>query len=206
MPRDDTFSRRRVLRYTGIATVTAALAGCTDGGDGDGDGGGPGDGEDNETDENETGDNETEDNETEDNETGDNETEDNETEDNETDGNETEEGDGAAGDVIEPGEIMLEALTENWVGMEPEQIADEENPTLTLTEGETYEITWENGDGAGHNIAIWDDNGEVVEDYETEIVDQEGETQTLEFDVTSEMAQYVCIPHQTTMVGDIEVQ
>jgi len=65
-------------------------------------------------------------------------------------------------------------------------------------------LTWENIDGAGHNLQIWDENGEVVDDYETEIMEEEGETQTLEIEASEEMAQYLCMPHQTTMIGDIE--
>lgn len=110
------------------------------------------------------------------------------------------------GEAIEPGEIMLGGETAAWQGQEPEEIADEENPTLVLEEGETYEITWENLDGVEHNIEIRDEDGEVVDDYETELMSEEGETQTLEFDVTDEMAQYVCEPHEGTMAGDIEVQ
>ncbi|WP_440767447.1 cupredoxin domain-containing protein [Natronorubrum sp. DTA7] len=126
-------------------------------------------------------------------------------EDNETE-NETENG-GGAGEVIEPGEIELGGETQAWQGVAPDQIADQENPTLTLQEGEAYEFTWENLDGQGHNIEIRDDNDEVVDGYETEIVEEEGETQTLEVDeVTSEMTQYVCEPHSGSMVGDIEVQ
>ncbi|WP_436346914.1 plastocyanin/azurin family copper-binding protein [Natronorubrum sp. FCH18a] len=118
-----------------------------------------------------------------------------------------ESGNGGGGEPLEPGEIELGGETSAWQGVAPDQIADQENPTLTLQEGESYEITWENLDGQGHNLQIRDDSDEVVEDYETEIMEEEGETQTLEVDeVTSEMTQYVCEPHSGSMVGDIEVQ
>ncbi|WP_245550060.1 plastocyanin/azurin family copper-binding protein [Halopiger xanaduensis] len=194
----DPITRRTVLKITGVAGVTTALAGC----------GGPGGGG------NESEDNETEtDTTTDETETGDNETEtepgdeaENETEDNETDNESAE--DGGTGEAIEPGtEIMLEGSTQAWTATEPESIADEENPTLTLVEGESYDITWENADGAQHNLVIWDDSDEIVDDYETDMVSEEGETATLEIDeVTSEMAQYVCEPHSSTMVGDIELE
>ncbi|ELY98335.1 blue (type 1) copper domain-containing protein, partial [Natrialba chahannaoensis JCM 10990] len=104
-------------------------------------------------------------------------------------------------------EIMLDGITSGWVGMEPDVIADEENPTLVLFEGESYDITWENGDGAQHNIEIVDEDDEVVDDLETDNMDEEGETQTLEVDeVTDEMAEYVCRPHETQMRGEIDVQ
>lgn len=203
MVRDDQQSRRAVLRLGGTAAVTALLAGCSDAGPGG-----------NGSEENETGGANGEENETEaGNETEGNETEaGNETEGNETEaGNESEDGNesegGGGGDAIEPGTIGLGGETQGWQGAIPDAISGEENPTLTLQEGESYEITWENMDGVGHNLQIRDDSGEVVDDYETEIMDEEGETQTLEIDeVTSEMAQYVCEPHQGTMNGDIEVQ
>ncbi|OIB59065.1 hypothetical protein BBD46_06055 [Natrialba sp. SSL1] len=104
-------------------------------------------------------------------------------------------------------EIMFDGLTEGWVGVEPEEIEDEENPTLILTEGDAYEITFENIDGAEHNIEIVDEDDEVVDEYETDTNSEEGETETLEIDeVTDEMAEYVCRPHQETMRGEIDVQ
>ncbi|WP_241431492.1 cupredoxin domain-containing protein [Natrialba hulunbeirensis] len=104
-------------------------------------------------------------------------------------------------------EIMFDGLTEGWVGVEPEEIEDEENPTLILTEGDAYEITFENMDGAEHNLEIVDEDDEVVGEYETDTNSEEGETETLEIDeVTDEMAEYVCRPHQETMRGEIDVQ
>ncbi|RQG96929.1 cupredoxin domain-containing protein [Natrarchaeobius oligotrophus] len=178
MSLDDPLSRRKTLRLGSAGVAAAFLAGCGDAGPGNGNGNGNGDGEEPPDEE---------------------------------DGADTEE-DGAEngedGDAIEPGEeIMLGGETQAWQGQEPEAIADEENPTLALQEGESYEITWENLDGVGHNIEIRNDDDEVVDDYETEIVDEEGETQTLEIDeVTDEMTTYICEPHQNTMVGDIDVQ
>jgi len=101
-------------------------------------------------------------------------------------------------------EIYLEGETQNWIGVEPEPIAGEANPTLVLTEGEEYEITWENADGNIHNIELRDSGGDALE--ETENMDEQGETQTLTFEATSEMVEYVCGPHETTMIGDIEIQ
>ncbi|WP_049920845.1 cupredoxin domain-containing protein [Halopiger djelfimassiliensis] len=104
-------------------------------------------------------------------------------------------------------EIELGGETSAWQGQSPSQIEGEDNPTLVLFEGESYEITWENIDGARHNLEIRDENEEVVDDYSTELMDQQGETQTLEIDeVTSEMARYVCQPHEGTMNGPIQVE
>ena len=100
-------------------------------------------------------------------------------------------------------EIELEGWTEGWEGVEPEVIEGETNPTLVLTEGETYEVTWENMDGDNHNFVLLDDAGEYLE--ETELMGEEGETQSLEFEATAEMVEYYCEPHAGTMVGDVEI-
>jgi glucose/arabinose dehydrogenase len=111
---------------------------------------------------------------------------------------------GAHGQAQEETEsIELGGVTSGWVGRAPEEIAEEENPTLQLTEGQTYELTWENVDGLPHNVVIIDGDGNELE--RTEIVSGEGETQTLEFEASSEMAQYLCEVHPNTMRGSIEV-
>lgn len=103
-------------------------------------------------------------------------------------------------------EIVLNGITAGWEGVEPAPIEGEENPTLVLTEGEEYDVTWENADGQPHNIEIRDDDEEIVDGYETEIIEEEGETQTLTIEATSEMTDYVCVVHVGTMRGAIEVE
>ncbi len=100
---------------------------------------------------------------------------------------------------------MLDGFTAGWEGIEPAPIEGETNPTLVLTEGVEYDLVWENADGQPHNIEIHDGDGEVVGDYSTEIVEAEGERQTLTIEATAEMAEYVCVVHPTTMVGPIEI-
>ncbi|WP_323172341.1 hypothetical protein [Natrialba sp. PRR66] len=110
-------------------------------------------------------------------------------------------------ETIEPEtRIEFDAQTSGWVGIEPEAIADEDNPTLTLQDGETYEIGWEEGDGASHNIELVDENDEVVDDYETEEATEGGEDQFIEFDATDEIVEYVCRVHPNTMRGEIEIE
>ncbi|MFC7079857.1 twin-arginine translocation signal domain-containing protein [Halorussus caseinilyticus] len=41
---------------------------------------------------------------------------------------------------------------------------------------------------------------------ETEIIAEQGAVQGVRFTATSEMAQYICLVHPNTMVGDVEVQ
>lgn len=109
---------------------------------------------------------------------------------------------------IEPGTtIDLYGDTNGWVGVEPAEIEDEENPTLVLQEGEEYEIGWSEGDGLQHNIEIRDDGGAVVDDYATETtMEEEPEDQFLTFTATEEMAAYVCEPHDAAMNGDLIVE
>ncbi|ELZ10722.1 blue (type 1) copper domain-containing protein [Halovivax asiaticus JCM 14624] len=117
-------------------------------------------------------------------------------------------GDGGGGAIeLEPGaQIELDGITAGWEGLAPSAIEGSTNPTLSLVEGETYEIGWTQGDGANHNIAIYDDSDAVVDDLQTEIVAEPGDDQWLEFDASSEMTTYICEVHPTTMVGDIELR
>ncbi|PGF14506.1 PKD domain-containing protein [Natrinema sp. CBA1119] len=114
---------------------------------------------------------------------------------------------GNGGEAIEPGmQIEFNGQTSGWVGIAPDSIADEENPTITLQAGETYEIGWTEGDGANHNIAIYDDSDEVINDLATEETSDPGDDQWLEFEASSEMVTYICEVHPTSMVGDIQVE
>jgi laccase len=104
-------------------------------------------------------------------------------------------------DVISDGVIELDGETSGWVGVSPEEIEGETNPTLSLTAGEDYTVEWTNVDGAAHNFAINDEEGEEI--LSTDAVSGEGETQTIEFTATEEMAEYVCQPHPDLMAGQI---
>ncbi|PSP54460.1 hypothetical protein BRC82_09730 [Halobacteriales archaeon QS_1_67_19] len=161
--------------------------------------------------------------------------------------------------------ILLGGETSGWLGyrLPGEAEADgSSNPTLTLQEGTTYTLLWENVDGAPHNIAFQNEDGDNLqvlrplsveegvyeeangtetnetlslnvsdsnvtgvsteenmteEDEETtvaedelvevsETVDGEGTVQGVQFTATSEMAQYICLVHPNSMVGDVEVE
>jgi glucose/arabinose dehydrogenase len=88
-----------------------------------------------------------------------------------------------------------------WQGRAPETIAGEENPTLELDAGVDYRIRWTNLDGMGHNIALLDEAGEVIE--RTAVMSEQGATQTLEFTARKAMAEYVCEPHRASMRGAV---
>lgn len=97
----------------------------------------------------------------------------------------------------------LGGVTPGWEGRAPSSIEGETNPTLELEAGQTYEITWENVDGQPHDIAILDEN--EAELVGTEIIEEQGATQTLEFEATEEMAEYYCSVHPTSMRGDVQI-
>ncbi|SIR92651.1 plastocyanin/azurin family copper-binding protein [Natronorubrum thiooxidans] len=109
--------------------------------------------------------------------------------------------------AIDPGtRIVLYGGTAAWEGLEPAPIEGVENPTLVLKDGETYEIGWQEGDGMVHNLELRNADGTVVDDLATELASEGGDEQFLEFTASPELAQYVCAPHEVTMVGDLQVE
>lgn len=103
----------------------------------------------------------------------------------------------------EDADIVLEGDVMGWVGVEPDDIAEQTNPTLSLDEGETYLLAWENVDGLPHSFIIEDADGENL--VETEIMEGQGATQTVEFEATADMAEYYCGPHPVSMRGQVAV-
>lgn len=100
-------------------------------------------------------------------------------------------------------EIQLVGRAGGWEGVAPADIEGQTNPTLALTAGQDYTVTWENGDGASHNFAIRDANGDNI--LSSEFMSEQGATQSVEFTASEEMAQYVCEVHPGTMVGDVQI-
>ncbi len=103
----------------------------------------------------------------------------------------------------QPKPIRLGGKISGWQGQTPEGIAGTTNPTLDLNPGTTYRVVWENLDGRGHNVALLDGDGEVLQ--RTEVMSEEGATQTIEFTASEAMAEYVCEPHISSMNGTIAV-
>lgn len=102
-------------------------------------------------------------------------------------------------------EIRLDGYVGGWVGVEPAHIDRVENPTLVLFVGHTYEIAWENRDNMKHNLAIWNADDERVEGHATDVVADEGGTETLAFTPTAEMAIYICEHQPGIQRGDLEI-
>ncbi len=104
-------------------------------------------------------------------------------------------------------EFRFEGRTQAWTGVEPDLIDGEENPTLTLIDGQEYDFTWVNADGVTHNLEIRDGDDEIIDDYVSDDVSDEGDETTLEGVVASEeMDVYICRYHESTQVGDINVE
>ncbi len=111
------------------------------------------------------------------------------------------------GFAIDPGTtIVFDGYIEHWLGQEPSEIADEENPTLILEAGGEYEMEWVNADGSVHNLEIRDADREVVDDLFTEDVGEVGEGDSLSFTASEEMTTYVCKFHETTQIGSLVVE
>lgn len=95
----------------------------------------------------------------------------------------------------------LEGATGGWVGVAPEEIADQQNPTLQMEAGEDYEVFWENADGASHNFAIENEENDVL--LATDYVSSIGETESVTFTAEENFDHYVCQPHRKTMRGQV---
>ena len=113
--------------------------------------------------------------------------------------------DGVRGSAVQANErIELDGRAAGWVGRSPADVEGETNPTLTLTAGETYRIVWENVDGAPHNVVIED--GEGTQLVRSDILSEQGATQTVEFTASEAMAEYFCQVHPNTMRGDLSIE
>lgn len=90
-----------------------------------------------------------------------------------------------------------------WRGQSPSSIQGETNPTLDLEAGTEYTIVWENLDGAPHNVVIEDEDGNNL--VQTEIMSNQGTTQSVTFTASEEMNEYYCGVHPQSMRGSVNV-
>jgi plastocyanin len=118
-------------------------------------------------------------------------------------GQEDEEASNAEESADGDADFQLAGTASAWQGVAPDAIADTENPTLQLEAGTEYVLVWENDDGLQHNFAIEDENGDELQ--ASELVGDEGATQTVTFTATEEMAEYYCQVHPQSMRGAIEI-
>lgn len=111
--------------------------------------------------------------------------------------------DSGSGDGQGGKRLALGGKTAAWVGQAPGDIEGKRNPTLTLTAGTTYELTWENLDGMEHELVVQDADGKELKASKSS--EKKGETVTFTFDATEEMAEYYCEYHPERMRGQVEV-
>ena len=102
-------------------------------------------------------------------------------------------------------EIRFDSYVGGWVGAAPSAIDRVENPTLVLFADRKYEISWQNMDSVHHNIAFWDEDREVVDEYTTPGNETAGTVETLEFEATPEMENYLCEHQQARQIGAVRV-
>ncbi|WP_458209063.1 cupredoxin domain-containing protein [Haladaptatus sp. NG-SE-30] len=179
---DNRSTRRSVLRLSGSALATTMLAGCMGGDNGESG-----------TTSTETTSGETTSEET----TGEGTTSDEST----AEGGTTTTTSGGSSGASQT--IRLGAKESGWIGKQPQSIADEKNPTLSLKAGQKYELTWENIDGKEHELIIVDANeNELAKSEESE---EKGKTVTMTFTATKKMTRYFCEYHPFPMKGQVTV-
>jgi hypothetical protein len=121
-------------------------------------------------------------------------------------GNGGEDGDGGNSPTPTPTPqktFKLGGKVAGWQGRAPNAIEGKSNPTLQMTAGTTYEIVWENLDGKKHELIIESGNGEEL--VATEHAKKKGQTRSVTFEATSEMASYYCEYHPESMRGKVAV-
>lgn len=109
----------------------------------------------------------------------------------------------AWGDVDE---IVLEANTNEWHGVEPGAIEGELHPTLVLYEDHEYELTVQNGDGEYHVLEIPDEMSVSDETSLTAAVDGDRDEDTIQFRAVPSMTEYLCDAHSHLTRGQINTQ
>ncbi|WP_245724207.1 plastocyanin/azurin family copper-binding protein [Natronorubrum texcoconense] len=122
------------------------------------------------------------------------------------DGDDNGNGDDDTFDIDAGTEIVVDGYNSHWEGVEPSAIDGVENPTLVLEEGEEYTIEWVNADNMAHDLQIWDDGGDVVDELATDEIAAEGDSATLDFTASAEMAAYVCSLHSGSQYADLVVE
>lgn len=105
------------------------------------------------------------------------------------------------GEVAET--FVFDGETSGWIARTPSDIEGEENPTLELEAGETYNFTWVNTDGRPHNIVITDSEGNTI--VRTEVISGEGGRQSVEFTAPEDGGTYYCEVHPGSMRGEVQI-
>jgi hypothetical protein len=97
---------------------------------------------------------------------------------------------------------VLEPLSvQSGVFEQLNQTAAAENVSLEISGGNVTGVS----DGTGASDQTGGQQGTPSLVAQTEIIAEQGAVQAVRFTATPEMAQYICIVHPTTMVGDVSV-
>ena len=102
-------------------------------------------------------------------------------------------------------EIRLGGEVAGWTilgDFQADFLGEGPNPTLNLNPGQQYEVFWRNLDGLPHNFAIVDAQGDYL--VRSDIISQQGATQTVTFTAEENMAEYLCEVHPNSMRGDVQ--
>lgn len=99
-------------------------------------------------------------------------------------------------------DFVFDGMIEAWRGRSPASIEGQDNPTLPLEAGQEYAVTWENVDGQPHNFALWNEAGDPL--VQSEIISEQGATQTVTFTATEDLSAYFSENHLEAQ-GDIQV-
>ena len=102
-----------------------------------------------------------------------------------------------------PREIELVARADGWGGVAPPAIEGGTNPTLPLVAGRDHLLRWTNGDGAMHDVRVVTADGELV--LGSDVAWERGQTVTVAFTASREMAEYYCAYHSGSMRGSVRV-
>ena len=117
--------------------------------------------------------------------------------------------DGGGGDAggfeVAPGTVSFDGYSSHWEGVGGD-IDGERNPTLVLEDGGEYTFEWTNADNMLHDLQIWDADEDVVDDLISDETDVDGETVSLTFTASADMAYYVCSYHQVQQIGELVVE
>lgn len=105
----------------------------------------------------------------------------------------------------EPPLLKFGGLIPGWQGYAPEPISGSTNPTLNLQQNQVYTVLWKNVDGAPHNFALLDEEGNTLPVIQTLVPESTeiaiNETNATEFNVTN-MTGANMTGNQTNVTGN----
>lgn len=108
------------------------------------------------------------------------------------------------GGSVGPTTVVLGGEREGWFGLAPDAVRGARNPRLPLAAGAQYEIAWVNLDGLRHQLVLTGADGALL--AETGGAAATGETRSVAFEATPDLASYRCRFHPDAMQGGVAVE